>query len=113
MSWEDVLSKVRQIDNFLARWLLRHFYFLFFELVLVILFFVFLFQILHTLDLASEAASQNLLEKLIAQQNINTLLILGLLFLNSFWMLFMFNGMERLRVLLKDIGFNLARRKIN
>jgi hypothetical protein len=31
--------------------------------------------------------------------------------LNSFWMLFMFSGMLKIRNVLKDIDFNLSRRK--
>jgi hypothetical protein len=111
MSWEDMLSKVRQLDNFVARWMLRHFYFLFFELVLVGLFFVFLLHIFRTLDLTSAETSASLTEKLLVQQNINTLIIIGLLFLNSFWMLYMFNGLERIRIILKDLSYSLTRRK--
>ncbi len=111
MPFDDFMSKVRQMDNYFARWLMRHFYFLFFEIVLVGVFFIFIYDAFKTIDLASDFTRQSSVEKLLAQQNINTLIIILLLLLNSFWMLYMFNGLERLRVLLKDISFSLMRRK--
>lgn len=112
VAYDNFMSKIRQMDNYFARWLMRHFYFLFFEIVLVGIFFIFIFNTFKAIDLAYNNAPQTSVEKLLAQQNINTLIIILLLLLNSFWMLYMFNGMERLRILLKDISFSLMRRKI-
>ncbi len=111
MSFQDFMVKVRQWDNACARWMLRHFYILFFEFVLVIIFFLFLFNTLKTLDISSNIGSRNIVEKLLFQQSIHTLMIIFLLLLNSFWMLYVFNELTRLRAVLKDISFGLSRRK--
>ncbi|HPB69194.1 MAG TPA: hypothetical protein PKU74_09855, partial [Candidatus Omnitrophota bacterium] len=50
-------------------------------------------------------------EYLLAQVVFNIRLIVVLLLLNSFWMLYIFNGMNRLRTLLKEISFNLSKRR--
>lgn len=110
MSFEDFMAKVRQLDNRCARWMMRHFYILFFEFVLVIIFFIFFYNIFRVLDLSAQASPNNLLEQLLAQQAINSLIITMLLILNSFWMLFMFDGMNRLRILLREITYNISRR---
>ena len=111
MSFDDFMAKVRQWDNRCAHWMMRHFYIMFFEFVLVIIFFVFLFNTFHTLDIRNEIPNNSLTEQLLVQQLTNTHLIILLMLLNSFWMLYIFNGMERLRVILKEISFNLSRRK--
>ena len=110
MSFEDFMSKVRQLDNLAARWMMRHFYILFFEFVLVIIFFIFFFNLLRSLDLGSQIPHGQLLDQLVHQQLLNTQIIIVLLLLNSFWMLYIFNGMTRLRAILKEISFHLSRR---
>ena len=111
MSFQDFMIKVRQWDNSCARWMLRHFYLLFFEFVLVIIFFFFLINTLKTIDISSDIGSNNIMEKLLLQQSINTLIIVFLLLLNSFWMLYVFNEIMRMRAVLKDINFGLSRRR--
>jgi len=111
MSFNDLMNKIRQWDNRCAHWMMRHFYLLFFEFVLVIIFFVFLFNTFHTLDISNKVSGNNLTEQLLVQQSTNTHLIILLMLLNSFWMLYIFNGMERLRVTLKEISFNISRRR--
>ena len=110
MSFEDFMAKVRHLDNRCARWMMRHFYILFFEFVLVVIFFIFFYNIFRVIDLSAQTSSDNLLEQLLAQQATNTLIITMLLILNSFWMLFIFNGMNRLTILLREITYNLSRR---
>jgi hypothetical protein len=110
MSFEDFMSKVRQLDNRCARWMMRHFYILFFEFVLVIIFFIFFYNTFRVIDLSTQTSPDNIFEQLLAQQATNTLIITMLLILNSFWMLFMFNGMNRIRILLREITYNISRR---
>ncbi|MCK5581186.1 MAG: hypothetical protein KAJ18_07920 [Candidatus Omnitrophica bacterium] len=111
MPFKDFMTKVRHFDNLCARWMMRHFYIVFFEFVLVFIFFIFFFNILRNIDLAAQITTDNLTEKLLLQQSTNTLIIIVLLLLNSFWMLYIFNGMNRLRIILKDISFALSRRR--
>jgi len=42
-------------------------------------------------------------------QSINTTIIVLLLLLNSFWMLYIFNGIQRLTSILKDVSYNITR----
>jgi len=110
MSFSDFMTKVRQLDTQAARWMMRHFYILFFELVLVIIFFVFLFSTFHTIDLAQQTPKDNVMEQLLLQQSTNTHIIIILMLLNSFWMLYVFNEISRVRTILKDISFYQSRR---
>jgi len=111
MSFDDFMAKIRYWDNRCARWMMRHFYIIFFEFVLVAIFFIFFFNTFRALDIFASVPSDDVIGNLLIQQNTHTLIIIVLLLLNSFWMLFMFNGLNRLRILLKDINFTLMRRK--
>lgn len=110
MSFEDFMAKVRYWDNRCARWMMRHFYIIFFEFVLVVVFFIYFYNIFRVIDLAAQTSPNSILEQLLAQQAVNTLIIIVLLILNSFWMLFIFDGLNRLRTLLREISYNLMRR---
>ena len=107
----NVMNKVRQWDTQAHRWVMRHFYILFFEFVLVVVFFVFLMSTRRTIDLAHDSAANNILEQLLIQQSTGTHIIILLMLLNSFWMLYMFSEISRLKVILKDISFYQSRRK--
>ena len=111
MSFQDFMNKIRQWDSHFARWMMRHFYILFFEIVLVIIFFWFLFTLIGAINTTSQVAPNNITEQLLLTQSTTTLIIALLLLLNSFWMLYIFNHIDRLRVILKDISFNLNRRR--
>lgn len=111
MAYKDFMSKIRYIDNIFARWMLKHFYILFFELVLVITFFVFFFNTLKVIDISTQIHPENITALLMLKQTANTLIIIFLLLLNSFWMLFIFSGINRLRLVLKEINYNLMRQK--
>ena len=110
MTFQGIMNKVRQFDNFCASWMMRHFYIIFFELILVVIFALFFYMNIATIVLPAELNTTNNIEHLLLQQVTNTRFILVLLLLNSFWMLYIFNGMNRLRGILKDISFNLNRR---
>ena len=85
MPFSDFMNKVRQWDTQAARWMMRHFYILFFEFVLVVIFFVFLFSTFHTIDIAHDTSKDNIVEQLLVQQNTGTdiIIILMLLALKS------------------------------
>ena len=111
MAFGDFMAKIRNWDNRCARWLMRHFYIMFFEFVLVLIFFIFFFSTIKTIDLSHQISNENVIEQLLAQQTTNTLIIIILLLLNSFWMLYMFSGINRLRLVLKEISYNIMRRR--
>lgn len=113
MAEPKFMNKIRQWDNQAARWIMRHFYFMFFQIILFILF---IFWFVNTVHVSFNVADVNqyvqkpfLLEKLLATQSVNQTIIVILLLLNSFWMLYIFNILQRMITLLKDVNFTLMR----
>ena len=113
MAFADFMNRIRQWDTQAARWMMRHFYILFFEFVLVVIFFIFLMSTFRTIDIAHDSAKDNVMEQLLVQQSTGTHIIIILMLLNSFWMLYMFSEITRLKTILKDISFYQSRRKPN
>ncbi len=110
MSFATIMSTIRDWDNRCSRWMMRHFYFLFFQFVLVAAFVFFFRQVLEVINL-SMANPGDLTTSLLVNNSISLVMIVFLLILNSFWMLFVFNGLNRIRLILKDINYNLTRQK--
>ena len=111
MSFNDVMNKIRQLDNRSAQWIVRHFYILFFEFILVIIFVAAFINSLKIIDVSIDIQKSTVVEKLLMTQSINTLLIVILLLFNSFWILYIFGSLLKLRSILKNIDFNLSRRR--
>ena len=110
MGFNDFMNNLRQWDNRTSQWIIRHFYILFFEVILVIIFVFAFANSLKIIDASFDIHKDNIVEQLLMTQSINTLLIVILLLFNSFWMLYIFSSLLRLRSLLKNIDFNLSRR---
>lgn len=115
MGFNDFSNTLRQWDNRSSQWFIRHFYMLFFEIILVAIFVAVFVNTLKIIDINSDmshlATPASPLDRLMLTQSINTLLIVILLLFNSFWMLYIFNSLLRLRSLLKNIDFNLGKRR--
>ena len=112
MSFTDMMNQLRHWDNTLARWMLRHVYYMFFQMVLFVLFFFWLFHVLPVMtaiETAPQVEQSSHLEKIFKAQSINTTVITFLLFLNSFWLLYIFSSIQRIGGLLKDLNFTLSR----
>ena len=109
MAYSDFMKKVRYWDNLTARWILRHFYLMFFQIVLVIIFVGWFINTLQVIDISFETGKYDVLERLLLTQSINTSIIVLLAILNSFWLLYLFNGIQRLRSILKDISYNTSK----
>ena len=109
MAFNDFMNKIRYWDNLTAKWLMRHFYFLFFQIVLVVVFLFWFFNLFNVIDTTTQVPKDHLLERIAVAQSINLTIIVLLLLLNSFWMLYIFNVIQRLHHILKDIGYNLSR----
>lgn len=90
--------------------MIRHFYILFFEVILVLIF-VGLFVITIKVIDASAIVNNDIIQRLLLFQAFNAILITVLLLLNSFWMLYIFNELIRTRSTLKEISFHLSKRK--
>jgi len=110
MSYHNFMNKIRQWDNRSNQWFIRHFYILFFEVVLVLAFVLFFALTINTINLAADISKASINERLLLNQNYLGLLIVFILLLNSFWMLFMFAGTIKIRNVLKNIDFNLSRK---
>ena len=113
MNFNDFMNKIRQWDNRAAQWMVRHFYLLFFEAILVIIFIAVFINSLKIIDVSVDIHKDLLLERLLLTQSVNTLLIVILLLFNSFWILYIFNSILKLRGILKNIDFNLSKRRVN
>ena len=110
MSYQYFMSKIRHWDNLTAKWLMRHFYLMFFQLVLVAVFVFWFVNTINLIDANTEAAHhENLLTKILTIESTNVTILVLLLLLNSFWLLFIFNGIQRTIVILKDMNFHLSR----
>ncbi len=110
MRFGDFMARVRYWDNRMAKWMIRHFYILFFEIILVLLFIGLFVITIQVINLSLEI-TQKPLERLFLLDTVISILIGFLVLLNSFWMLFIFNEIIRTRSTLKEISFNLTRRR--
>ena len=111
MSFQNFMSKVRHWDNLVAKWFMRHFYILFFEFLLVLIFMGFFINVIKIIDTSEIVNKHNAIEQLLFTQNVNILIIVILIFLNSFWMLYMFNSLLRLNSVLKEILYYSRKNK--
>lgn len=109
MSSNDFMNKIRQFDNMAAKWLMRHFYFMFFQIVLFVIFLFWFVNMFNVLDTSLQISKDQLIERILATQSINMTIIVALLLVNSFWMLYVFNGIQRISTLLKDMNYCLNR----
>lgn len=110
MSFNDFMNKVRHWDNLIAKWLMRHFYFMFFQLVLVVIFVFWMTNTINIIDLSFQTSREApVIEKLAVSQSVNMTIIVLLLLLNSFWLLYIFNSIQRIRNVLKDVNFNITK----
>ena len=107
----DFMNKVRQWDNRMAQWMIKHFYILFFEIILVGIFVAVFINTIKIIDINADIQKASILERLLMAQSVNTLLIVVLLLFNSFWILYIFSSLLKLRGTLKSIDFNLSRRR--
>lgn len=109
MKYNDLLTKIRHWDNLTAKWFMRHFYFMFFQIVLVAIFVIWFINLFGVIDTILSPAEQTTAEKILITQSINQTIIVFLMLLNSFWFLFIFNNIQRMRTLLKDVSYHLSK----
>ena len=113
MKYHDLLTKIRYWDNLTAKWFIRHFYFMFFQIILVAIFVLWFINLFGVIDAVLTPNEQTNLEKILTTQSINQTIIVFLMLLNSFWFLFVFNNIQRMRTLLRDISYHLSRLRFN
>lgn len=111
MKSNDFMNKVRQWDNKASQWMIKHFYLLFFEFILVGIFIAVFINALKVIDISTDITHATISERLLSSISGNILLLVILLLFNSFWMLYIFSSLIRMRSTLKSIDFNLSRRR--
>ena len=111
MAYNDFMNKVKQWDNRAAQWMGRHFYIILFEAILVIIFLFAFINALKILNTSFDVQKNNVTEQLLLTQSFNSTLIVMLLILISLGILNIINSNSRLRSVLKNIEFNLSKRR--
>jgi hypothetical protein len=109
MSYADFMNKVRRLDHYVARWMMRHFYLLFFQMVLVAIFIFWFVNVFVVIDTSTHAPQSSLTDRILANHSVHLSIIVFLMLLNSFWVLFMFSSLQRLVGLIKDLNYNINR----
>jgi hypothetical protein len=107
----DFFNKVRQWDNRAAQWMGRHFYIILFEVILFIIFVFAFINALKTLNISFNIQKDNITDQLLLTQSLNSILIVMLLILIALGILNIINANSKLRNILKNIEFNLSRRR--
>jgi len=107
MNIDDLMNKIRQLDNLTAKWIMRHFYVTFFQITLFVIFMFWFVNMFKVIDI-SQAQNQTLTERALVTQSINMAIIVFIMLLNAFWTLYMFTGIQRLTNLLRDINYTLS-----
>ena len=107
----NMLNKVRQWDNRAAQWMSRHFYIILFEIILAIIFIGAFINALKILDTSFDVHKDSVADRLLLTQSVNSTLIVMLLLLISLGVLNIINSNSRLRGILKNIEFNVTKRR--
>jgi hypothetical protein len=111
MANNTFLNKIKQLDNRAAQWMSHHFYIILFEIILAIIFLLAFINTLKILNAGFDIHKSNTLERLSLIQATNTSLIVMLLLLIALGVLNIINSNSRLRSVLKNIEFNLSKRR--
>ena len=111
MAYNDMMNKVKQWDNRAAQWMGRHFYIILFEVILAIIFLFAFINAVKILNTSFDVRKESIADQLLLVQAYNSTLIVMLLILISLGVLNLINSNSRLRNVLKNIEFNLSRRR--
>jgi len=111
MASNDLMNKLKQWDNRAAQWMGRHFYVILFEAILAIIFLLSFINALKLINTSFDIQKGNVTDQLLLTQSINMTLIVMLLLLIALGVLNIINSNSRLRSVLKNIEFNLSKRR--
>ena len=109
MSYKNFMKKIRYWDNQTSKWMLKHFYFLFFQIVLVTIFVTWFINTINSIEINAPTTEASTIERILVNQSVSISIITILAILNSFWMLYMFNGIQRIMNVLKDINYGITK----
>ena len=107
----DFANRIKQWDNRAAQWMGRHFYIILFEIILGIIFLFAFINGLKILNTGFNVQKSDITNQLLLAQSFNSVLIVMLLILISLGVLNVINSNGRLRGVLKNIEFNLSKRR--
>ena len=107
MAYKDFMNKVRYWDNQTSKWMMKHFYFMFFQIVLVAIFVAWFINTINSIEASVKASATSAIDQLLVNQSFSFTIVVLLMLLNSFWMLYMFNSIQRLTNILKDISYGI------
>jgi hypothetical protein len=111
MAYNDFMNKVKQWDNRAAQWMGRHFYIILFEAILGLIFLFAFINALKILNTSFDVQKSSVTDQLLLAQSFNSILIVMLLLLIALGMLNIINSGLRIRSVLKNIEFNLSKRR--
>ncbi len=111
MGQSDLMYKIRQWDNRAAQWMGRHFYIILFEIILAIIFILAFIIALKILNIRFDVHKDNVADQLLLTLSINSTLIVMLLVLIALGILNIINNNTRLRGAIKNIEYNLSKRR--
>ncbi len=109
MASSPFMSKIRHLDNTIAKWLMRHFYFIFFQIILVAVFVYWFTTVFGVIDFNFRVPKSTLTEHLLTAQMTSLNMIVLLMIINSFWLLYMFNCIMRIMHTQRDMSYTLSR----
>lgn len=111
MADSGFMYRVRQWDNRAAQWMARHFYIILFEIILGLIFLLAFVNALKLLNLSFSIPHDSVTDQLLLSQSVNSCLAVMLLILIALGILNIINSNSRLRNVLKNIEFNLSKRR--
>ena len=111
MAYNELMNKVKQWDNRAAQWMGRHFYIILFEAILAIIFLFTFLNGLKILNTSFDVPKRDITNQLLLIQSFNSILIVMLLLLIALGLLNVINTNSRMRNVLKNIEFNLSKRR--
>jgi hypothetical protein len=111
MAYNDYMNKIKQWDNRAAQWMSRHFYIILYEILLGIIFLFACIIALKLFYISFDIPKDNITEQLLLTQTFNSILVVILLILISMGILNIINNNSRLRNVLKNIEFNVTKRR--
>lgn len=103
------LEKYRQWDREVSKFLTRHFYFSFFQIVIGVVFAYWLISFINLLNILAKNKFETASELLLINQTLNISFMLFLLLLNSFWILYILNNSNRMANSMKNVSYNTGR----
>ena len=107
MSYRDFMNRVRYWDNRTSKWMMKHFYFMFFQIILFFVFIIWFINTMNSINANIRASESVAVEQILVVQSNSFSIIVLLMILNSFWLLYTFKSIQRLATLLKDISYSV------